>query len=374
VFQVDGTCLLGLAGLSALDAMAVGSWVQAFGTVDATSSRFQALTVEAGHGSYNGGSDIVEGVITRRSGGAGSDTVLTVRGHSTDSDHTSFQFNLDYTVNTSFANTKVVRRGSATLYSTDDLNIGQKVRMFGALTLGPNVLDVTTATDVIRMEPTWVAGIANAAPAGGELELDLVRVDLRDAGIFSWNEGGPTAPDPDNFVLEDANNLATGQGIAAGTPVVALGFFTPIDDAGGTDFAAGVLANRELLPSVLLIRDRANGMTVATATSDTSIDFSFSGAPVVLEKAVIDQGFVGEIDITGPGVSIKPANLLGLGFYLLHDRTLNSVSVFLTFSDFAAGIDAALMGGAALFNVGALGVYDSNNASIPSAWAGVTVQ
>lgn len=375
VFQIDGACLLGAAGLSALDNLTAGSWVQAFGGMDASSSYFQAATVEAGSGSYNGGTDIVEGVITGRSGGAGTDTVLTVRGHSNNSTHTVFEFNLNYTINTSFVNTKVVRRGSATLYDTDDLNIGQRVRAFGLLDSLTNTLDVTTATDVVRLEPTWVSGIANAAPAGGEVDIDLVRVDLRDAAIFNWAEGGATFADPDAFILDDAYNLATGQGIANGTPVVALGFFSGVDDTG-PDFVAGVLANRSLLPSVLLVRDRMNGLTIATATSSTSIDFTFTGTTAGLEKAVIDQGFVGQIDVTGPGVSIVPTplNPLGLGFYLVHDRTLNTLSVHVTFSSFAQAVEDALMGGATLFNVGALGVYDAGTDTIPSAWAGVTVQ
>jgi hypothetical protein len=109
VFQVNGQCVLGAAGLAAIDALPPNTWVQAFGSVDTSSQRFTATSVEAGTGSYNGGNDIVEGVIVGRTGGAGADAVLTVEGQSSNSGHTSLQFNLTYTVNTSFANTKVVR-------------------------------------------------------------------------------------------------------------------------------------------------------------------------------------------------------------------------------------------------------------------------
>ncbi|MSR62637.1 MAG: hypothetical protein EXS08_09365 [Planctomycetes bacterium] len=373
VFQVNGQCLLGLAGLSALDAMPLTSWVQAFGSMDASSTHFVAATVEAGTGSYNGGSDIVEGVIVGRTGGAGTDAVLTVLGHSNNSTHTSFQFNLTYTINTSFASTKVVRRGSATQFDVDDVNIGQKVRMFGLLSLGPNVLDVSTASDVIRMEPTWVSGTANGAPTGGQLEIDVARVDLRDVGDFSWSEGGTTPPNPTNFIL-DENNLGAGQSITNGTPVVALGFFPAVDD-GNEDFVAAVVANRDLLPSALLIRDRANGVTVTTPTTTaTAIEFAFTGVAAPLEKAVVDAGFAGETDITGPGITLAPTTLLGLGLYTIRDRTLNTLSLYLTFSAFSQGLEDALNGGATLFNVGAVGVYDANTDQMPTALVGVVVE
>jgi hypothetical protein len=376
VFQVDGVCLLGAAGLAAIDALAPGTWVQAFGSVDASSRYFQALTVEAGSGSYDGGTDIVEGlIIGRTDSGPGTDATLTVLGHSRVHATGALQFNLQYTIDTSFANTKVVRRGSATQYDTDDLNVGQRVRMFGLLTLGPpNVLDVTMPTDVVRMEPTWIFGTANGAPTAGDLEIDLQRVGLRDQADFSWNESGTTPPTPATFMIAE-NGLGTGQGIVAGKPVVALGFFAPVDDAN-QDFDAAVVANRELLPSLLLIRERLNGFTVSTMTTGTSIDYTFSpDPPTPLEKAVVDMGFAGQTDVTGPGVSLvaKPGTL-GLGIYLLRDRTLNTLSLHFTFTSFYQAVDAALLGGATLFNVGALGIYDSGNNTFASALAGVTVQ
>jgi hypothetical protein len=375
VFQIDGVCLLGAAGLAQLDTLAPGSWVQAFGSVEASSTQFQAATVEAGTGSFNGGSDIVEGLIIDRTGGAGADAVLTVLGHSSDATHTSLQFNLTYTVNTSFANTKVVRRGSATQYSTDALNVGQRVRMFGSLSLNPNVLDVTTTTDVVRMEPTWIFGHALGAPTGGELHISLVRVDLRDQALFDWAWGDTDPADPADFVI-DEHNLGAGQGITGGvvmSPIVARGFFAPVDDAG-RDLDASILANRTLLPSLLLIRERIGGYTVTTDAQTAALAFGFDMAGTGLERAVIDMGFAGQTDLVPTGVTLVPNNGLGLGVFLLHDRTLNSVELHFTFEAFSTAVKAKLDGGAMLFNVGALGVYDANDQELPTSLAGVTVQ
>lgn len=366
VFQVNGVCLVGLAGLAALDNLPNNSWVQAFGSMSANSSYFDAASVEAGTGSYNGGSDIVEGVVT---GVAGVDR--TVRGHSNNSTHTVFEFNLNYTANTDLSNTKVVRRGSGDLYSTDELNVGQAVRMFGAKS--GNTLDVTAPTDVVRLEPTHVFGLATGAPAGGLLEIDLVRVDLRDAGVFNWAQGGVTPADPDHFILS-VGNLGTGQGIVAGKPIEALGFFTPLSDAGTVDFVASTLANRDLRPSLLLVRDRANGLTVTPTLGASQIDFAFAGAVAGRETAVVDQGFAGQVDVVAPGISVVPADgLLGLGVYVIRDRTLNTVSLYFTFAGFSQALQTAL-GGATLHNFGAVGVYDSAQDEIPTALASAVIQ
>lgn len=366
VFQIDGQCLVGAAGLSALDALAPGSWVQAFGSVDESSTAFAALTVEAGTGSYNGGSDIVEGLIVGRNGDD-----LTVRGHSNNSTHTTFEFNLNYTVNTNSTNTKVVRRGSYLQYDTDELNIGQRVRMFGQLDTLNNVLDVTAVTDVVRVEPTHLYGLAVGAPANGQLVIDLKRVDLRDVNIFNWSEGGATPADPNNLVVSDPSNLSSGQGIVAGTPVEVVGFFAPTDDAGD-DFVASSVANRTLTASLLVIRDRANGMTVTPSNSATEISFAFGGVSAGRETAVVDQGFEGETDVQGSGITVVQGPL-GLGFYTIRDRTLNTLSVYLTFSAFSQALANAL-NSATLFNFHAAGVFDSGAGEVTSALASAVVQ
>lgn len=368
VFQVDGVCKTGAAGLSDLDLLPANSWVQAFGTMDTDSNRFLALTVEAGTGSYNGGSDIVDGVVTGING-----TELTVRGHSNNSAHTAFEFNLDYTVSTDPTDTKVVQRGSPTQYDTDELNVGTHVRMFGALGVGPgNPFDVTATTDVVRTEPSHIYGLALGAPASGQLTIDLQRVDLRDVNLFTWSEGGATPANPSSLVV-DVGSLATGQGITVGTPVEAIGYFSAFSDAG-SDFVASVVANRELTPSILVIRDRANGLTVTPASiSGTSIDFTFSGTAAGREKAVVDQGFLGEADVTGTGVSVVPG-VLGLGLYTIRDRTLHTISLYLTFGAFAQGLEDALGGGATLFNFTSVGIYDGDTQEITSTLTGVVVQ
>ncbi|MFO0985152.1 MAG: DUF4382 domain-containing protein [Planctomycetota bacterium] len=239
VYQIDGVPSAGAAGLEALSAKPAGTWVQGYGAVDPQSRNFPVLYLEAGVGTYNGGTDIIEGHIVARIGGAGADATLTVLGYSNNASHTSFLFNTAFTVNTMLAGTKVVRRASSGAYDTDDLSVGQLVRVFGSLS-GTNV---DGSSGVVREQPTRVLGYAAGAIGGGTLTIDLNRVDLRLAGAFTWSDGGPTPPDPDAFAIK-VGSLGQGQQIDAGSAIEARGFFPAIDDAGD-DFVATSLTNRD---------------------------------------------------------------------------------------------------------------------------------
>jgi hypothetical protein len=373
VFQIDGVCSTGAAGLAALSTRPQGSWVQAFGAFADGAPLFRALAVEAGSGSYNGGTDIVEGVIVGRSGGAGADAVLTVRGFSSDATHTRFQFDVDFTVSTTLAGTKVVRRGSAAAFDADELTIGQHVRCFGLLDEGTDALDATTAADVVRVEPVRLAGLAAGGPAGGELVIDLERVGPHEAGTLDWPEGGLTPTDPDAVAL-DVGNLGAGQGIGAGTPVLVTGWFLPIDDASGTDFVASSLVNLERAPALLLVRDRTDGLTVAPTVSAAGIALAFGGAATGFETAVVDRGFAGATDVTASGMTVVPDHGLGLGLYALRDRTLNTLQLHFTFASFAAGLEEAFASSATLFDLGALGEHQAGTGELRTRLAGAVVR
>src|SRR5690349_1246785 len=72
VFQTDGLPSTGGAGLTALSGLALGTWVQAQGTPDPASTGVLVTHVDAGVGTWNGGTDIIEGHIVDRVGAAGA--------------------------------------------------------------------------------------------------------------------------------------------------------------------------------------------------------------------------------------------------------------------------------------------------------------
>src|SRR6185295_11494028 len=125
------------------------------------------------------------------------------------------------------AGTSVVRYASGTAYDTDDLNIGQQVRVFGTLA----TTNMDASTGVVRQQPTWIHGIAAGAPAGGQVTLSLVSVGLRSQALFNF--ANPTA-----FVT-DVGTLADALSVTNGTNVVERGYVNPVG-GGGADFAADV--------------------------------------------------------------------------------------------------------------------------------------
>jgi hypothetical protein len=355
VVQVDGVPAVGTAGLTALSALNAGAWVQLLVTVEPTSGDITADYAEAGVGTYNGGTDIVDGQIVDRVGGAGADATLTVIGHSTNASHTTLQFNTTFTVSTSFSGTTVARHAALTTRDTDDLTVGQRVRLFGALS--GTTLDMTSGTSVARVQPTRVFGFANADPSGGVLELDLSRVELRPEATFQWASGGTTPPDPDQLTVL-ATGLTTGLGITAATAVEARGWFSPIDDAT-QDFVAVSVTNRDNAPSVVLVADRDMGLAVTPSASMGTFTLEISGTATLGEIAVVDKGFVGTLPLpSNPplGVIAHPI----LGFYGVRDRQTGAVLWTLDFEAFVATLETRFAQGAELFNFAAVGAYDDS--------------
>lgn len=353
VYQVDGVPFVGSAGLAALAALPAHSWVQAYGATTVLDRNFQALYVEAGAGTFNGGQDIVEGFVVGRNGGAGADALLQVLGRSQNAAHTQFLYDTLFTIDASFANTKVLERGSATAFDLDDVNVGQMVRVFGSL--GGTDLDASTASGVVRLQPTRIFGYANAAPAGGLLEIDLTRVGLRPESDFTWSEGGSSAPDPTQFVL-DVGVLGGALDIVNGTAVEAIGTFPAIDD-NGADFVASALANRDDAPSYMLIRDRFAGLFVDVTTNAGSLAFDISGIAVAGEIAVIDKGLAGQLALpTSPTPSVEPNTTAVL--CILHDKDTGAVQLYSEFDDFSSALGVALSSAGRLSTFGALGDYD----------------
>ena len=369
VFQIDGVPSVGDPGLVALGNVTPGTWIQMFGTIDPLSMGVQASYVEAGTGTYNGGTDIVEGHVVDRTGGAGSDAILTVMGHSSNAAHDTFQFNATFTVSTSFASTKAVRRGDFRVFDMDDVNVGQRVRIFGALT--GVTMDATGTTDVVRMEPTRIFGFSGGAVTSGVMTIDLNRVDLRPEGDFNWAGSGATPPDPDAFEVQ-VGTLDQGLGITAGTPVEARGFFAAVDDTD-EDQVATALTNHATSPSLLFVRNLPGGITVTPTSDLNSIDLAISGAEAPGEIAVIDRGFVGSIPLpTSPTPEIHGTGALGL--YVLRDKTTGQTNLYLGFATFSNALATQVGLGAEVFQVAAIGQYDVPTNVMEASIASIVIE
>jgi hypothetical protein len=362
VFQTDGVPAAGVAGLTALSLMTVGTSLQVQATLDPAAPAVQATNVNAGLGTWNGGTDIIEGHVIDRAGGAGLNASLAIVGRSSNAAHTSFQFDTLFTVTTSFANTRVVRHASATAYDTDEINIGQHVRVFGALT----GTDMDATTGVLREQPTLIYGAAVGAPAGGQLAIALDTVGLRDVAAYNWTI------DPAN-ILTGVGTLANGLAIVAGTHVVELGYFSGVA-GGATDFTAGAVVNADTAPALMFVRNLiGTGFDVALTCGLNQIDVTITGSSVAGEVALIDQGFVGQTTLpTLPTPNVVPA--VSLGLYMIRDGTSGGLLLFVNFTSFSQALGNMVGAGAQIRHFAAVGGWDPVTDTLSAGLVSVLVQ
>jgi len=356
VYQIDGVNFQGATGLSALATQPAGTSIQVWGAADPNAPRYVVAAVAAGTGTFNGGQDLVDGWVTGRSAGAGTSATLTVRGHSLDAAHTTFQFGASFQVTTSFADTEVAIPGTALALDLDDVNIGQRVRIFGALT-GTN-LDASTAGDVIVLLPTRAYGLAATLPLGGVQTLELARVGPWPESAFDWSESGLSPTDPGAFTAA-VGNLGNGLAIGPGTALEVRGFFSAVD-ASGEDLIALGLSNLDTAPSLLFARDLAGTGHELEVTALTSlVQLEVTGAAAPGELAVIDKGFAGSLPLPSSPVPALEPQGSGLGLFLVVDSVLGTVRLHLSFGAFASDLAGSIAGGAHVRHVAALGTWDA---------------
>jgi hypothetical protein len=372
IFHLDGVSEQGPAGLALLNTKAAGTWVQVFGAIDPASSHIMASTVEAGVGTYNGGTDFIDGHITDRTGNPsqGSNVTYNVLGRSSNAAHTTFQYETAFTVTTNFSNTSVLRRFSAQAFNTDSLNVGQKVRIFGSLS--GTAMNAATPGSVILMEQTKLLGTANGAIATSTMTMNLQAVDFRPHNLFMWGDSGSTIPVPTAFTV-DVGTLGNGLGIMASTPVQAQGFIAPI--AGSTQNSTAIsLLDFATAPALMYVKNLPGGLTVGVTTSLTQIQLNISGTATAGEKAIIDQGFVlGVVNLpTTPAPTVLPVSSGGL--FVIRDKTTGSISTYASFVSFSIALNNVLAQGATLDIFSALGTYNAGPNSMQASLICVVVQ
>jgi hypothetical protein len=366
VFQIDGVDSQGATGLAALALEPAGTSIQVWGAADPNAPRYVAAAVAAGTGTFNGGQDLVDGWVLGRSSGAHTSPTLTVLGHSLDASHTTFQWGTSFQVSTSLASTQVVVPGTALALDMNDVNIGQRVRIFGSLT-GTN-LSASAPGDVVVLLPTSVYGLADTAPLAGVQTLDLSRIGPWPENLFHWVESGSVPTDPDAFTA-DIGGLGNGLGIGAGTPLEVRGFLSAVD-ASDQDLLALSVANLDDAPWLLFVRDLAGtGHTLDAIALTSLLQLDVTGTAAPGEVAVIDQGFAGSIPLpSSPTPALEPLGS-GFGLFLVFDSVLGTTRLYLSFGAFASDLAGSIAGGAHVRHVAAVGTWDDSDNRLATALA-----
>lgn len=342
VYQLDGVVQLGATGLASLMAN-IGERVFVQGTLDVATAQLLAVAVESGAGVPGNGQDWVLGHVIARTGAAGGDAALTVLGRSVDVGTGTRTYNTAHTVNVSFANTKVLRRGAGNSLDSDDVAVGQLVWVFGDLT--GTTLDATAATGVARLLRTAIFGIAAGPAVADTLTLDVVRFDWRVVGAFDFNVSGQVQADPAAFPV-DVTGLST-TGITTGSRVRAFGWIAPVGSSG-VEATATSLVDRTNGGKVLFCLWLPSSATALSATPTLAVT-DVANADI----KVVGDGFAPVTLTASPAPTVLPFG--ALGFYRIVQGT--QVTAYLDYASFRAALATRLMS-SGVYAVAALGTFD----------------
>ena len=362
-FQINGDVLLGDAGLTALSGLATASRVQCYGATNPTTQQIDVSHVEAGTGTIGSGTDIVHGYVISRDVGAGQDPSLTVRGHSVNASGTRINFNTDFTVNLSLTNSKVVKRASTQSFSSDDINVGQAIRVFGSLT--GTTISADTASDLTRLMPTRVSGFANGSISGGLLPVTVTRIGLRPVSNYNFTVNGNSQASMGNFSVS-VGSAAT-SGITTNTPIQVDGFMTTVDSTGA-DFAATAITNFTNAPSAILLYYLPASTSAVTSATSSSISFGTDSAFI----AKVNQGFVGAQNLSAtPDTTIVPNTTAWFKLFILNND--GQVSLFSDFGEYVDELNAQLAAGKQLRRFSGVGSFDSTTNTLTTSFTSISV-
>lgn len=346
VFQIDGIVHRGAAGLAAL-AGHEGERLFVQGTIDGESDELAADAVEAGAGVPGNGQDWVLGHVVARTGAAGADPSLTVLGRSFDVATGTRTWNTQFTANLSLPNTKVLRRGAEQTLSTDAINVGQLVWLFGDLTA--TTLDVAATDGVARLLRTSIFGVVTGTATTDVLTLDVSRFDLRAASLFDFEVAGQIEADPEAFTV-DVTGLST-EGIASGSRLRVFGWLNPVGVVGDENATAVAVVDRGTGPKVLVCQWDPPSTSAILANQEVVTEITLDVADADI-RVVVDGFSPVTLNVT-PLPRLRA--LLGFGCY----RIIESGHIEL-FTNFVAFRQAVLeRGSAPVFRITSFGTFDA---------------
>lgn len=277
-YQINGAAYTGDAGIAALAAVASGTKVAAFGTVQvADQSTFAATTVLAGTSLEGAGQDRVSGTVIARNQDA-----LTVRNATWSESDGSFDFERkDATVMIGPA-TVVTEQGHGGAFTISDISVGQRIDASGA---GSKASDGSVTLDAsvgqVNLDITSASGTVMQL-ADGSVTLNLQSLGGLPASVFDFSGTGPSAAnDASAAAYVISTGTLTQSGLSPSSPAQALGFVTGFG-AAPPDFTADTLVTAPSVQALLQLRFGRHGSTSA-----------FSGLTASSTALVIDLSALG---------------------------------------------------------------------------------
>lgn len=240
VFEIDGSSYQGNDGLVVLDGKPQFTAVIARGDLRFNPLRFEAKEVYAGNSVPGGDMDVVRGTVTGRT----VDDKVIVQGATLFRTDGVIVFN-DYVTVQLDDSTTVTKQLNVGTFNIDDISVGQRITVFGAITNDQvSDLQMTAANGLARMRISSVHGEVGALPGEAtDLALRLLNINGRSASIYDFTGTGTDAgndADPMNYEVDTGSLSLTG--IAVDDPVVVRGFPTAFGTAPADYTAESVIS------------------------------------------------------------------------------------------------------------------------------------
>lgn len=351
-FEVNGSALTGADGLAALTALAKGTPVVANGSV--SSRTLTASTVLAGSSVPWASADVVNGVVTARSGNS-----LTVKGADFDFSDGTHGFRGAVTVLVGDETRVTSLDSESTTRNKDSISVGQRIIAFGKMS-DASTLDATAGR--VRMEITRLTGsVVQLSP----LAVNLVELGGLRPGAFDFSGTGTSASTnakPQTYLVDtstlslagvETNDLIKVRGLvhAFGAAPPAFDATTVIDvdtDAVGAWFWASW-------------REGGGSAEPFTTVSQDGLDVDLADARHSLNLLGIPRGALGGSDhiaLSGPTTA--------RGIYMVTVRGGSEVHLFRDFAGLTPELSDQLAAGNRLVQINAIGRYNATALELTS--------
>lgn len=344
-FEVNGAALTGIEGFTAVAALAKGTPVVANGAV--SSRTLTASTVLAGSSVPWASADVVNGVVTARSGNS-----LTVKGADFDFSDGTHGFRGAFTVVVGDETRVTSLDSESTARNKDSISVGQRIIAFGKMS-DTSTLDATVGR--VRME---ITGLTGSVVQLNPLTVNVVELGGLRPGAFDFSGTGTSAAtdaSPENYVVDsaalslagvEANDVIKVRGLvhAFGAAPPAFDATTVIDvdtDSVGAWFWASW-------------REGGGSAQPFATVSQDALDVDLTDARHSLNLLGIPRDALGESDriaLSGPTTT--------RGIYMVTVRGGNEVHLFRDFAGLTPELSDQLAAGNRLVQINAIGRYNA---------------
>ena len=264
--------------------------------------------------------------------------------------------------------TTVSRQLSINQVSINDISVGQRITVFGALDSGETQMDA--ADGHVHLQLTTVKGVI--VSADGPVIANLTAIDGRKISHFDFSGTGidpASDADPTGYAV-DTGSLDTA-GLVTGEPVKFRGFITPFGHAADrADFEARTLVNVSNVKGLMIV-DWFPPETAAISDDISTNGFSLNLSGVGLFHRLNRAGVVIDLTQLQNPPFIEPADSDSGLYEIFQDGRRQ---FFFTFDSFIEELEERLAANAQVIHVVAIGMFDDANAIMTTDVVSVKLQ